>query len=219
MFFSPLILSLLSSSLLPANIYGLSASSGSFGTPYHSNETLGATRSRELVEAYAMLGVPRDNVLALEVDGMRDGMRERWRKDTVVEEVSKAIAGTETWPRTFDYIVTFDQGGVSGHANHRSVAAAADAVGARLGGGRVLRLTSLPLWSKYGGLPYALLRRLKSIASPSTSSRACSFALSSPWEYRRAAKAMQAHASQLVWFRYGWWALSSYVFGAELCEM
>lgn len=231
MFFSPLILSLLSSSssLLPAaNLFGISACVGSAGGS-SSDAGLGATRSKELVDAYEMLGVPRGNVLAMDVEGMKDGMRVRWERSRVVEEVTRAVlegkgasastAATSSvalsvWPSTFDYIVTFDSAGVSGHANHRSVAEAAQEVAARLGSARVLRLTSLPLWAKYGGLPYALLRRL----TQSSSATSCSYALSSPAEYSRAAKAMQAHASQLVWFRYGWWALSSYVYGVEVCS-
>lgn len=216
MFFSPLILSLLSSSsLVPAaNLFGISACVGSAGGS-DNDAGLGATRARELVDAYEMLGVPRGNVLAMDVEGMKDGMGVRWERSRVVDEVTRAVGGASSgWPTTFDYIVTFDSVGVSGHANHRSVAEAAEKVATRLGSARVLRLTSLPLWAKYGGLPYALLRRLRR----SSSATSCSYALSSPAEYSRAAKAMQAHASQLVWFRYGWWALSSYVYGVEFCS-
>ena len=51
----------------------------------------------------------------VETDDLRDGMDREWPAKTVMAVLD---AYTEGAPATFDYVVTFDAGGVSGHANH-----------------------------------------------------------------------------------------------------
>lgn len=225
MFFSPLITALLT--VVPAsNLFGISVSVGSAGGDDGGN--LGRTRAKELVDAYGFFGVPSGNVIAIDDTLLRDGMHESWQTDAIVQAVDTAVGEQGGWPARFDAVVTFDDGGISGHPNHISVARSATAVAALFKGpspGEILldkapsiwRLRSLPMYRKYGSLPYALFAR---IAAPfqSQATRYCSFTLSSPAGYVRAAQAMRAHASQLVWFRYGWWISSSYVFGSEVCR-
>lgn len=212
MFASPLVFALIAV-FSGANLFGISVSTGSAGGIGAAD--LGRTRAQELVEAYSSMGVPAQNVLALNDSRLQDGMDQSWETQAVVDAVVSAISSKDgTWPARFDAIVTFDDKGISGHANHIGVARAASGVANLYGQSKVWRLTTLSLPFKYGSLPYALVARLS--AGRSTSPR-CVYVLSSPRGYLRAVRAMQTHVSQLVWFRYGWWLLSSYVFGVEVC--
>ncbi|CAO1628744.1 unnamed protein product [Parajaminaea phylloscopi] len=222
MFFSPLINALLT--LLPAaSIFGISVSVGQAGG---SAQDLGATRARELVAAYGAFDVPASNVVAIDDAALPDGMTETWQTEAIVQAVRNATRSGATsarWPTQFDAIVTFDSAGISNHPNHAGVADAASSVASLFAAeGRrpaVWRLRSVPLYQKYGSLPHAILARIWSTRSMFPHQRHdCAYVLAAPGQYMRSLAAMRAHASQLVWFRYGWWTLSSYVFGGELCR-
>lgn len=207
MFFSPVLAQVLTQ--VPAdNVYAVSTSIGG-----------SQIRAQELLNAYAVFGVPSSNVIALDHAQLQDGPDVSWPIDVVVQAVVDAMQ-QRGWPlQGFDEMITFDEEGVSSHPNHRAIAASAKPLASLLGNAtRINRLTSLPLPLKYGSLPVALLHRVAlSFASSTSGTTPCSYALLSPRQYLTAAQAMRAHRSQLLWFRYGWWTLSSYVFGGELC--
>ena len=104
-------------------------------------------------------------------------------------------------------IITFDGQGVSGHANHVALHAAAPHLSAP-----VYALRTLPLALKYLGLPSALLRHFSSTLAQDGARRF----LSSPSEYVRTLRAMRRHASQLVWFRYLYVLASAHMWSALL---
>lgn len=241
----------------------------------------------------------QDRVLIFSDDQLLDGMHEQWdpkrvrdvllagmeerffqlRRDTGSGSGSGAEMGVGEWEGqeqeqdwTFDWLLTFDEAGISGHANHRALREAAplvaDALAARAqqaaaattttmadtageGEGGVRRpqiwvLPTLPLALKYGSLPFAVAQRAASLLFPLSRARAtiassqgssessattttsssssnvgtCLTFLSSPQEYLVSLAAMRdGHASQMLWFRYAWWGLSSYVFGGRICRV
>ncbi|XP_076434570.1 N-acetylglucosaminyl-phosphatidylinositol de-N-acetylase-like isoform X2 [Babylonia areolata] len=103
------------------------------------------------------------------------------------------------------HIVTFDDYGVSGHANHITVSKAIRNIfrdGKNFKGVEsVLYLESISVWRKYLGildLPFTFL----------LSSHTC---LLSPAHVLRGQRAMVAHRSQLEWFRMVYIVLSRYM--------
>jgi N-acetylglucosaminylphosphatidylinositol deacetylase len=190
---------------------------------------LGKVRTAELRDAARVLGLggggggaagaadaaaaPATAVLAaaaavriVEHAGLRDGLRTRWAAELVA-----LLVGREAKRRRADAIVTFDEGGVSGHANHadtfrgvrhflRENAAAAAAAGAGAGAGngwvRGFSLVSTGIVRKYLGLLDLPLSCLLGGGSGSLGSLC--FALNRPTLNHAA---MAAHASQFVWYR------------------
>ncbi|KAK6533463.1 N-acetylglucosaminyl-phosphatidylinositol de-N-acetylase [Orbilia ellipsospora] len=130
-----------------------------------------------------------------------------------------------------DTIITFDSYGVSGHRNHISLRTAAQwyiKVYPNKPSISLYTLTSVPLYRKYLGVIDAFISAV--IADKATlyagldgpvvqevkydSGKAPeSLMYLSGWEgYRLAQKAMtEGHKSQMIWFRWGWIALSRYM--------
>ncbi|CAN0284386.1 unnamed protein product [Ectocarpus sp. 8 AP-2014] len=77
---------------------------------------LGQTRKRELVKACGVLGVEEDDVVVIEHPKLQDGSTEAWPADVVSSHVHDFVQkfGIQT-------ILTFDEGGVSGHSDHTAV--------------------------------------------------------------------------------------------------
>lgn len=73
----------------------------------------GETRKKELLRVKEFFGL--EGMCIVETDDLRDGMDREWPAKTVMAVLD---AYTEGAPVAFDYVVTFDAGGVSGHVNH-----------------------------------------------------------------------------------------------------
>lgn len=147
----------------------------------------------------------------LNEETLRDGMNEHWQVDDIV----RAVLRISSLPQ-FDWIITFDQGGVSGHPNHIAIASAVKDVALALHQQNPPRIWTLPTYSvpfKYTSLPGAIWRYLYAHSG-------CFSTLLTPTQYLRTAHIMKtAHASQFVWFRYLWFVFSTYVWGGSLCEV
>lgn len=76
----------------------------------------GGGRAGELLRAAASLGVAPDRVTTL---AFRDGMAEQWAVGQAAAAVAAAAAAARAGA-----VVSFDAGGVTGHANHAATAAA-----------------------------------------------------------------------------------------------
>ncbi len=150
---------------------------------------LGQTRRRELVQCCALLGVPEARVHVVDHPQLRDGMTTAWDPAVVA-----ALVGAAVQAHGIQRILTFDEGGVSGHPNHVAVHAGVRLLfssGALPGpaGVGALTLDTVPLLRKYAG-PLDLL--------------ASAF---SPWLFTApdgplaSYAAMSAHRSQFVWYR------------------
>ena len=73
----------------------------------------GDTRKRELLTVKEMLQL--EGLCIVDTEDLRDGMATEWPEKTVMAVLD---AYTEGAPVAFDYVVTFDGCGVSGHVNH-----------------------------------------------------------------------------------------------------
>ena len=135
---------------------------------------------------------------------------------------------TKTWPPTKiskilsqhnpSAIITFDESGVSSHPNHISLLRGAEEyVSTRESGARLFTLTSVPIWRKYAFFLDAVVVRWLA-GEEGTGMRRVAFV--SSWAgYLKARSAMvQAHVSQMRWFRWGWIGFSRYMVVNDLVE-
>uniref|UniRef100_A0A452GQG7 N-acetylglucosaminylphosphatidylinositol deacetylase n=1 Tax=Gopherus agassizii TaxID=38772 RepID=A0A452GQG7_9SAUR len=103
MFFAPTILSL---GRLRAQLWLLCCSSGNY---YNQGEI----RKKELVQSCAVLGIPSSNVTVIDHRDLPDDPAVEWDTHLLSTFVLEHI---ET--NYINLLITFDAGGVSGHANH-----------------------------------------------------------------------------------------------------
>jgi N-acetylglucosaminylphosphatidylinositol deacetylase len=170
----------------------------------------GRVRKKEMLAACAGLGVPRERVTVLDDPRLQDGPHNAWPEDHVA-----AIVAAHLHARGLHDVVTFDQHGVSGHPNH---------VAAHLGVRRLLSAKHQETFRAHELVSTSLLRRFLGVldvvptligyagtlaAARSSSSSSCCCVSLRPWACHAA---MQAHASQYVWYRRLYVALSRYVF-------
>eukprot|EP00903_Cladosiphon_okamuranus_P013890 g12919.t2 len=151
---------------------------------------LGQTRKRELVKACGVLGVKED------------GSTEAWPADTVASHVRDFVQkfGIKT-------VLTFDEGGVSGHSDHTAVhrgvafmlrTRASSGDGGSSGSSRgaldAFELVTTGMLRKYSGvldMPWSLATSY----GPPLGAFFSSFSARIAWA------AMAAHQSQFVWYR------------------
>lgn len=103
MFFAPTLLGLQRQGVV---VHVLCLSKGDFAG-------LGATRACELRASCEALGVPEDRVLCLDDPQLQDGPASAWPATRIA-----ALVHAHLHARRLSRVVTFDAGGVSGHANH-----------------------------------------------------------------------------------------------------
>lgn len=206
MFFSPTILALRQAGV---QVFGLSLSNG-------NADGLGPVRETELRQAYQVLGVPASQVASLDDDSLQDGMSAAWHTPYIVGLIERYILALE-----IDTLVTFDEGGITGHANHQACYQAARLYqqSYRLpnaGDEPLIPLPQIfvlqtisPPW-KFLGLPKALLDHVAAQRGLLGQGTVISL-LGSPSDYVTALRAMARHKSQLVWFRYLYVLVSTYM--------
>ncbi|XP_067421949.1 N-acetylglucosaminyl-phosphatidylinositol de-N-acetylase isoform X1 [Emydura macquarii macquarii] len=181
MFFAPTILSL---GRCRASLWLLCCSSGNY---YNQGEI----RKKELVQSCAVLGIPPSNVTVIDHRDLPDDPAVEWDTHLLSAFVLKHI---ET--NSINLVVTFDAGGVSGHANHIAVYAAVrylHSEGKLPEGCRVLTLKSVNLFRKYISILDVPISCLQS--------QDVLFILTKE-ESEQAQRAMRCHHSQLLWFRH-----------------
>jgi len=148
-------------------------------------------RKRELEHAGRILGLA--SVTVIDDAGLRDGMAENWESQLIQKYILMLVDEKQTTA-----ILTFDKMGVSGHANHRSIHTA---------------LSTLSKSHNYQLFTLKTVSALRKYASildiwPSLIQKDLLIA-SSPFPARHA---MDAHVSQMVWFRrFGWCIFSRYI--------
>ncbi|KAA8646014.1 hypothetical protein EYZ11_009666 [Aspergillus tanneri] len=76
----------------------------------------GQTRRAELKRACSSAGIPADRCVSLDHYELQDNPTQWWKEDLISELVDDHV---RRWKA--DLIVTFDDGGISGHINHRAV--------------------------------------------------------------------------------------------------
>jgi N-acetylglucosaminylphosphatidylinositol deacetylase len=203
MFFSPTILALVGMGI---QIYALCLSIG-------NADNLGHIRRQELLNSYDRLGVSSEYVKSVDDLRLQDGMTIEWDEKVITEHIRMQVK--EKGP--FDAIITFDEQGISGHANHLACYRAINVLSQSSTfspSTSFYTLHTIPVGLKYLSLPLAIARQIL----PSDHTRRLRF-LSSFREYLYAVRAMTAHASQLVWFRYLYITASVYMYNNELIKV
>lgn len=246
MFFAPTLLAL-TAPHLGNHIKILCLSTG-------DQDGLGSLRQKELVKSAEMLGLRREeDVFVIDDPRFRDGMGVVWEKGEVARVLGEAFGvtakgkgregkgeGRERGPEaTIDVLLTFDRGGVSGHANHVSLYHGARSWLEGLMKGRegwrcpveMYTLTSTNIVRKYisaldaplsmlwGILEGVLTAERKDVGRSSEGREGATQAapekllfVSDIAQYRTAQKAMtHGHKSQMRWFRWGWIGVGRYV--------
>lgn len=188
MFFSPTLHGLFECG---ATLYFLCISSG-------NQNGFGKLRKVELANAIQAHGFSVDNLTILEYDLFNDGFVV-WCKEELAKAALKFIETLEV-----DTVITFDEDGVSLHPNHSSCFRALQHLytnGLLPPNVQVFVLESVPLWRKYFIFIDAVI----------SSYHSTFLYVSSPQVYFTTWRAMFAHTSQLLWFRYLYLIFSRYV--------
>ncbi|KAH9503909.1 hypothetical protein Btru_064129 [Bulinus truncatus] len=175
MFFSPTLLNLISH----CNVFIICVTTGD----YYKK---GAVRKREFFDSCRLLGISKDNIEILEDSSFPDDPKTPWDYEQLTRALQEILSRIQA-----NYIFTFDNRGVSGHANHIAVSTVVRKISINQTSLKVYQLDTVPAFRKYIGLldlPFTVL------------SRKITF-ISSPRNILRSQQAMFAHKSQLEWFR------------------
>ncbi|KAI9217870.1 putative deacetylase LmbE-like domain-containing protein [Blastocladiella britannica] len=204
------------------------------GVPLHllclstgNADGLGTVRERELRTSAKILRIPAENMAVVNSLSLQDGMKAVWPAAEIVKRVKDVVKRDG-----ITQIVTFDNGGVSGHPNHIAISRALQSDASL--GKITWHLYSVPsVVAKY--LPFSLdaFRTLTSGSSrprdhyqlgttgsvrQSATDEVVWRVVSRPAQIERAKTAMRAHASQMVWFRYLYIKVSRYMAVNELVK-
>lgn len=188
MFFAPTLHGL---RLSGSAIYMLCISTGNSGG-------IGVKRKYELAKAFAIHGLSLDNLTILDYEKFQDGFV-RWSKEELARVVLRYMQVLDV-----DTVITFDGYGISAHPNHIACFRAMQYLythGLIPAGVQVFILESVPVWRKY-------VIPLDGLIS---SCHSTFFYISSPVIYFVTLRAMWAHRSQMLWFRYLYMIFSRYI--------
>ena len=190
MFFSPSIIGITRQN---CDVYLLCLSSGDFRTGQ------GQRRKGELLDAVQYLGLKSEAVTVIEHSRLPDDPSAVWNKQLIGNIVLRFVDTLD-----IDTVLTFDSGGVSRHANHRSVFSSVQQLYSRgrlRSGTQVLVLETVSLLRKYCGL-----------ADVWPSQISATFVYVGSWaDVWQSFRAMSAHWSQLTWFRVLYLIFSRYM--------
>ncbi|KAM9614962.1 N-acetylglucosaminyl-phosphatidylinositol de-N-acetylase isoform 1-T1 [Morphnus guianensis] len=160
----------------------------------------GEIRKKELEQSCFLLGVPASDVTVVDHRDLPDNPAVEWDTQLLAAFVLKHIEANN-----INLVVTFDAGGVSGHANHVSLYTALRYLHSEQKlpeGCCVLVLESVNLFRKY----ISVLDVPVSCLLP----RDALFILTEE-ETEQARRAMRCHRSQLLWFRHIYMLFSRYM--------
>lgn len=211
------------------SIVSFSCSRAHFGFTGNA-DGLGETRKKELTKSAMLLGLEaEEDVFIIDHPDFPDSMNVTWNPRLISNLLTATFAprmakipSTSAPETTIDALITFDQGGVSGHTNHRSLYHGAvtflKALMHRHTGWEcpvaLYTLTTASMLRKYASIVDAPATILSLVLSKKEQGPAPSPQLfvSGLEGYSVARKAMvHGHKSQMVWFRWGWVTLSRYM--------
>ena len=189
---------------------------------------LGETRARELHGSCQMLNIAQDRCISLDLPQIQDNPKVWWSERELLPIIDKYV---KKW--SIDFLVSFDNGGISGHLNHRAV-------------GSAVRLytrnqTNTMIKSSYELKSVSLLRKYSSILDfywifistlprllhaffvvldpfnlfPSID-QSYVLLISTPNDYMASRTAFASHQSQYGWDRHLYLLASRYMFVNEL---
>lgn len=211
---------------------------------------MGEIRKKEIEKSAVHLGLRNESDVFVIDDRSRfpDSMTTEWSVHDVSSLLASAFAPEISSPNavddapkaTIDVIVTFDEGGISNHPNHRSLYHGSVAFLKALMKGKsgyscpvaLYTLTTTNIVRKYSGVfdspltmvigAVANVGDLFTSSSKKTSAKDAGFAsrllyVSSFNQWTRARTAMtDGHKSQMLWFRWGWITIGRYMFVNDL---
>ncbi|KAL0579240.1 N-acetylglucosaminyl-phosphatidylinositol de-N-acetylase [Marasmius crinis-equi] len=223
LFFSPTILALRES------VYSMCISTG-------NSEGLGEVRKEELGRSLDVLGVEAERRVVLDHPDLQDNITVSWNAQVLSDVVGPFVVAND-----IDIILTFDQGGISGHPNHIALPDAMEHMLTQTTSEtRLYTLVTVPLPSKYISILAPILARLRLLllegpaifssfaGSLKTSDLEGKTPTPTPTpivfiagidEYLTALRAMRQHWSQLVWFRWLNVMFSRYMWVNEWVEI
>ncbi|CDO93456.1 unnamed protein product [Kluyveromyces dobzhanskii CBS 2104] len=165
---------------------------------------LGHIRKQELIESLQILLHGRK--FSCEVLDFEDGIDVVWDQQAVQKQLASSIRDSNP------LVLTFDQFGVSGHVNHISCA---DAVKSLPYLHKLHLRSDQPLYVKYSAFITGIVKL--AVGTFYTGIERPRYFVSTLPQYLLSVSAMSlAHASQMVWFRVGWWLFSRFCFINEL---
>ncbi|KAK0639928.1 putative deacetylase LmbE-like domain-containing protein [Cercophora newfieldiana] len=188
-----------------------------------NNYGIGDLRRTELAGSCKALGIDESRCTALDLPELQDNPKVWWDTDLIAKIVHEHVLKWEV-----DAIITFDEGGVSGHINHRAVSAAVSKYASTHPQAPVaFTLTTTALPRKYtllGDLPLTALPFMWRIvaalsfpartADPNDGARSL---LANSWHrYRMTRDAFAQHPSQYTWDRHLYMIVSRYVWFNDL---
>ncbi|NWU92874.1 PIGL acetylase, partial [Upupa epops] len=161
----------------------------------------GEIRKKELEQSCCLLGIPACDVTVIDHRDLPDNPAVEWDRQLLASFVLQHIEANN-----INLVVTFDAGGVSGHANHIALYTALSSFEILLLflciGCRVFVLESVNLLRKY----LSVLDVPISCLLPGDAL----FILTEE-ETEQAKRAMRCHRSQLLWFRHLYLLFSRYM--------
>ncbi|XP_010013630.1 PREDICTED: N-acetylglucosaminyl-phosphatidylinositol de-N-acetylase, partial [Nestor notabilis] len=160
----------------------------------------GEIRKKELEQSCFLLGIPASDVTVIDHRDLLDNPTVEWDTQLLATFVLKHIEANN-----INLVVTFDAGGVSGHANHISLYTALRYLHSERKlpeGCHVLVLESVSLFRKYISILDVPISYLLSSDAL--------FILTEE-ETEQAKRAMRCHCSQLLWFRHIYMLFSRYM--------
>ncbi|KAF8814674.1 N-acetylglucosaminylphosphatidylinositoldeacety la se [Phlegmacium glaucopus] len=234
MFFAPTILSLTRKTSL--NLFHLCLSSG-------NADGLGETRKGELRNSLSILGIDHNKQWIVDHPELQDNITMLWDASIIADVIKPFVLN---W--NINTILTFDPEGVSSHPNHKSLPFGAQTLIKTLSQTssnppRLFTLVTVPLAAKYISIlgpligkvviySFLVIQKLEPFvmnifptfypelaANKTHTAQSLPLFISGYWEYLRALQAMQAHRSQLVWFRWLYVAFSKYMWVNAWVEM
>ena len=189
LFFLPTLLHLLSTPLCPPP-HLLCLSTG-------NADRLGPLRTRELLTATSLLPLPASHVLVVDDERLPDSLTSSWPLRVIHDRITDWVR-----QRGIQQLITFDQGGVSGHPNHRAVH---HAVSEWIYAHDVpaWELVTWSVWRKYASIVGGW--RVGGDGGGRVGGRGKSGRVGEMllvhWDSRVNWRCMQAHHSQFVWYR------------------
>ncbi|KAL2086994.1 hypothetical protein ACEWY4_018053 [Coilia grayii] len=191
MFFAPSIILLLKQGI---SVHLLCLSSGNY---YNQ----GALRKNELLDSAAVLGIPPSQVTVIDHQQLQDDPKAEWSIALTSSIILKHIQRS-----SISVVLTFDEGGVSGHANHKALYKALShlaGTGQIPHGCHILALNTISIFRKYISIMELPISRLI------PSDLCCAIGSKG---YNQAKRAMFSHRSQLMWFRHLYICFSRYMY-------
>ncbi|NXG22983.1 PIGL acetylase, partial [Grallaria varia] len=165
----------------------------------------GEIRKKELEQSCCVLGIPASDVTVIDHRDLPDDPAVEWDTQLLATIVLKHIED-----KNINLVVTFDAGGVSGHANHISLYTAVRY--SALSG--ELRVNVVLVWCRVLVLESVnVLRKYISFLDVPISCLLPGDALFilTEEETEQAKRAMRCHRSQLLWFRHLYVLFSRYM--------